>query len=433
MSVEFITGKPGGGKSILGMRQIINELVSSNRYISTNLAIDVNSLRHYLHSKYNGQTFRVEHRLRILTMQECSEFWLYRYRDIDINPDLKVTIKVSRKSIEFDSDRRGKNITVVDYEGQGAIAKGGVLFVIDEIHTYFNARNWQSTGEDALYYLSQHRKFGDDVICITQHTKQVETQFSRLAEFFYFCRNTRKLKLPIFGGVFKAPSSLIVSQYDDIAVKGAPLSTRVYTVDAKGVGSCYRTAAGVGFVGGSADTEHKAKGLPWWGLCLVLAGLGFVLTKGVGWAVHATLGSKHYLKNPVAMQSIVSTNQTQRVSLGGEKVDSAEAPGRFNDEELHKTLEGIERRKKELEPQREVWVTGKAVIPLGGGRKKIVVFLSDGRKFTSEGSELQGFGNNGEVMIAGKVYTDHCLDCVQKQSEQNREFQLSEYKRQLRQ
>ncbi len=45
---------------------------------------------------------------------------------------------------------------------------GGSLFALDEIHEQFNARRWQDTGEDALFYLSQHRRFGDDIACFTQ-------------------------------------------------------------------------------------------------------------------------------------------------------------------------------------------------------------------------------------------------------------------------
>lgn len=65
-------------------------------------------------------------------------------------------------------------------------AAGHVRVYLDEIHLFFNSRDWQKTGElyrDLLSFLSQSRKARVDVTFITQEITNMERQFRVLAEW----------------------------------------------------------------------------------------------------------------------------------------------------------------------------------------------------------------------------------------------------------
>jgi Zonular occludens toxin (Zot) len=44
----------------------------------------------------------------------------------------------------------------------------GALVIVDEAQLYFNSNDWKRIGEECEWYHTQHRKFGHDVIYITQ-------------------------------------------------------------------------------------------------------------------------------------------------------------------------------------------------------------------------------------------------------------------------
>lgn len=368
MSIEFITGKPGGGKSYAALRLIERDIVGSKRCVSTNLSLDIERFCEYLHSKY-GESFGAAGRVRILTPEETAEFWLYRYRGRDIDPSRRMRVQVKQRKVSLDQ---------VDYTGE---VDCGVLFVIDEVHLFFDARKWATTGEDALYYLSQHRKFSDDVILVSQHSQLVEKSFSRLAEFFWVARNMQKWRLPILGGLFAAPEGLMLLQYPDATVKGGALRTQLYRIDKPGLGSCYRTAAGVGFVGAEADTEYKRRGLPWYlfvvGLVLVVWGLA----KGVGFATKKTLGSTVPVPNRIT-NAVPVTNRVESIPESLPAI--------------------VERRAKEefltIGEEKQVYFVGKARTPKG-----LYYLLSDGRKIQPADRRLR-FVNEDVLILETNVF-----------------------------
>ena len=136
----------------------------------------------------------------------------------------------------------------------------GALIVLDELHIHFNARKWIQTGDACLHYLSQHRKHGDDVICITQALGNVDKQFRSVAEDFTMIINESKRKL----GPFKGRNRFVrASHYKEPqGHRDQPFERADFQLDAAGVASCYDTAAGVGVHGNKADTKRKAKGIP---------------------------------------------------------------------------------------------------------------------------------------------------------------------------
>lgn len=278
MSIHFISGKPGGGKSLYAVRLIVDELVKGDRVVITNVALKLGALNEYLQREYPSKLIDLHNRVMLLPDEDVGRFWLIRpgwYRLQDVSEMDQRGGKRLDWSHCFAPDGSG--------EYKSAHEIGGVMYAIDEIHNFFNAREWMHTGKSALFYLSQHRKLGDDVLCITQSVNNVDKQFRSVAQDFSYMRNHSKERLGVFRSINRFTRKTYASP-----VTGSPgehaMEHALFKLDVEGLASCYDTAAGVGILGRSADVGARKKGIPF--SMLVLAGvLAFVclamLPKGV--------------------------------------------------------------------------------------------------------------------------------------------------------
>lgn len=260
MAIHFVCGKPGGGKTLYAVKLIIDEIVCGNRDIVTNVALKLGELNAYLQDKFpraferyvigSGRT--LVDRIRIIDEDELRTFYIFRGNGVSL-PLVSVS---------------GERDTVPDYK---AAIDGGVFYVLDEIHIAFNARSWASTGKQVLYYLSQHRKMGDDVICITQAVGNVDKQFRSVAQDYTYVRNLSKARF----GMFRFPGIFHRSTYPSVPTDATKAMVEAtFTLDVSGIAAVYDTAKGVGIHGRSgADTKERKKGLPFWVLMVLLAAL----------------------------------------------------------------------------------------------------------------------------------------------------------------
>jgi len=280
--IHFLTGKPGAGKGLVAMKEIIDELRLSKRPIVTNLAVRLHpwvsgayvpqqGLLSFLHRTY-GTTFNAEKRIRILSDDEMRTFYLFR-----LGYDLPST-----------KDSKGR----VESFDVASLTDSGVFYVLDEVWKTMGARDWQDTGKGLLFYNAQHRKLGDEVYLCTQSFRQVDTAVRQVAQDYLHVRNHGFERL----GVFRQPNVFTVSYYQDPpGTSGSPsLMKKTFRLDREGIASCYDTSAGVGVGGGrAADVGARKSGLAFsWifvfaviALVLVAGGvhygrktLGFVLT-----------------------------------------------------------------------------------------------------------------------------------------------------------
>lgn len=259
MSIHFISGKPGGGKSMYAVKLILDELIRGSRPVFTNVPLHVGRLSEYLQqngkewAKLNGELDgHIRDRVRLLSDEETAVFWTLRPGNKEI------------PNLSEDEWRKGRKPV---YEG---LEDSGVFYVIDEVHNFFGARQWAETGRNVLYYLSQHRKLGDDVVCITQAIGNVDKQFRSVAQDFTYLRNLSKEKV----GVVRLPSYFIRKTYGAPATDTSrPMETGTFKLDVSGLGSLYDTAKGVGIHGRAADTNQKKTGIHWlvWVVGVVLA------------------------------------------------------------------------------------------------------------------------------------------------------------------
>jgi len=276
MSIHFITGNPGGGKGLLAMQKIIDELTHDERPIITNLPVRIEpwvrrwtrfgkaywkpeiGLRNYLVKKH-GKDFDVSKRVFVIPDTDVPEFYLRRR----VGAGLQVLPATRDSSGRID-----------EYETEQAVMHGGCVYVTDEAWKFWNSRKWQKTGDGLLFYSAQHRHLGDTWFIVTQKTAQVDKALHRVAQDFSVVTNQGKLPL----GFFTRPSVFTVSIFDEAPTgsKLEPIKREVFNLDKEGLGACYDTAAGTGIGGGSAaDIGERKKGVPWpWAL---VAALLFIL------------------------------------------------------------------------------------------------------------------------------------------------------------
>jgi len=227
------------------VRLILEELRLGRRAIMTNVPLHIGRLNEYVQSEYPRNECNVVGRVHLMTEEQTGEFWRYRPR------------WTQAACLTKDQWRSGLKPSFAGIEDSG------VMYVIDEIHNFFGARQWAETGQDALYYLSQHRKLGDDVVCITQSVQNVDTQFRRVAQDYTYLKNLSKVKL----GIMRMPSLFVRRTYPEPITGGNTtmecLETGTFRLDVRGLGTLYDTAAGVGIHGRAADVGERKKGMNW--------------------------------------------------------------------------------------------------------------------------------------------------------------------------
>jgi hypothetical protein len=293
--IHFITGKPGGGKSMFAMMQVIRELLNSERDIVTNLPIRREVLSEYLQRTYPKKHIPLlgpDNRLTLLDEGREVRTIYKRYRDEYEQARRSHASLEVLEAIYFGMEKEiGKLQVPVQtakfWEYRNPRKKRfdeavGTLFVLDEVHLYFNARKWQETGEEGLRYLSQHRHFSDDVILVTQHADNVDGQFRRLVEDWSVIKNGYTQKLGWFRALPRFTRAVYTTQPTG-GIKQTPFERTTFSLDAKGVAACYNTAAAAGVMANGADTGRKPRGLhPAWFVVMVVSAALFLgaLIKG---------------------------------------------------------------------------------------------------------------------------------------------------------
>jgi|SRR5579884_667601 len=388
MSIHAISGKPGGGKSLFGMKALVNELRTTDRYVVTNLAVKLGELASYLHKLY-GQSFDLNQRLTILDEEEVRKFWLYRGNGL-VLPDVEQNDFSSANAANIWKQPSAEWI-------DGFCKRGGrgVCYILDELHLFFNAREWAKTGKAAIYYLSQHRKAGDDVIWITQHIENVDKQFRSLTQDFTYVRNFSKEKfashfrsLPWFGyKVFQSPVT-------SLTVNAVPSETGRFLLDAKGLAACYDTAKGVGFAGAvAADTKAPKKGLPFF--MVIPAGIAVCI---VAWFViyGGLRGIMAYVKH-TPQRVMGGSVHTNTVSTAG-TLPHFVPPGVLPQTNVIPREKSVKPAEPSRDSDDEIVMSGYAYV-----NKVWHVVLSDGRTLLSTDPEFELLTERG-VKYGGHYY-----------------------------
>lgn len=152
--IELYTGTPGSGKS-LHCASVIYKALRAKKNVIANFDINL--------SAFKGR--------KIGAFLYCDNG--------DLSPDF-----LMKYAVEY--HRRNTN---------GNIAEGQTILVIDECQILFNSREWNMKDRMAwCTFFTQHRKYGYDVILITQFDRLIDRQIRSLVEYQIIHRNVSNFK-----------------------------------------------------------------------------------------------------------------------------------------------------------------------------------------------------------------------------------------------
>ncbi|MFA7345703.1 MAG: zonular occludens toxin domain-containing protein [Terrimicrobiaceae bacterium] len=222
MASRAISGRPGGGKSFYAVKLLLRLLFDDDRPIVTNLPLRLDNILKYCFSK-GRDDIEVYSRILILDDDQVPDFWRYR--------------GVNRPVLPACANDRWKLGERPAFEQ----VKGGVVYFLDEVHDFLNSRNWQTTGNACLYYISKHRHLGDDVFWITQSIKNVDNQFRSVTQDYTYCRNYGK---EMYKGWSKGKYFTATTYLEPItssAVRPDPQESEKFKMESD-IGACYYTS-----------------------------------------------------------------------------------------------------------------------------------------------------------------------------------------------
>jgi hypothetical protein len=373
--IKFVTGKPGGGKSLRVVKIILEYLMTTDKILVTNVPLRLDNIQEYMMRR--GNSSNPYGRVVMLRKEEfpgrvkqmdyldiLRTFYLYR------TPDLKPQHKPAQ-------DDKGKYTEELEFEPDTF----GRVFVIDEIHKLWNARDFQKQDKLIFEYLAEHRHFSDEVVFITQALAQVDKQIRLLGQDFEVIRNRGKEKFYMFAGPKKF-DRFVYLQAPTGATNSVHSEKSSFTLDIEEA-DCYFTSA----KGGEADKGQKAKGLPWW---TIYAGLAAFIA--LAWVVLAKLPMV-LMKKGAFDKGFADTEEIVSPGAGGESPpDRAEPVGKQRAElvesqiALAKSLPGPSEVRQSLE------IVGGYIMQSGGK-----FWLSDGRVLSTRDERITSYRDDGIV------------------------------------
>lgn len=142
--IHLYTGSPGSGKSYHVAKEI-SFLLKRGKNVIANFYINQDKIK-----RKKGQ--------------------FYEYDNFEITPELLYNF--SNENHKRDKD--------------GRMFERQTYLIIDECQLIFNARSWSQAGRNEwISYFTQHRKYGYEIILITQFDRLVDRQIRSLVEYEY--------------------------------------------------------------------------------------------------------------------------------------------------------------------------------------------------------------------------------------------------------
>jgi hypothetical protein len=200
----------------------------------------------------------------------------------------------------------------------GQFSGKGIIYHLDELQLFYNVRKYADAPEEFPFYLSQHRKLGDDIYVYTQQPQNVDKMFRSFTQEFIYVVNIGKKRV----GPFAAPKIFRFAAYPE------PFTGQVgqicqysgyFRMDYE-LAATYNTAAGIGIEAAKADVGSKVKGLHWrWLLLLpvLLAASVFLFHSVGGFWVRSVLPASKKPAASASMHPAVTTPTLKVASVPG--------------------------------------------------------------------------------------------------------------------
>lgn len=181
MACYIVTGKLGGGKSLVVLGRMIDALQEGKR-VATNIDIFTYKMHNAYKPKIDGELIRL--------------------------PD--------KPGWNFCPEKFGENgwsadesafhdFEIIGYGNRSADESKNGILALDELGSWLNARSWNDKSRAALIEWFLHaRKRGWDVYLIIQDLEMLDKQvISVLGEHCAFCRRTDRVAIPFIGAAIK--------------------------------------------------------------------------------------------------------------------------------------------------------------------------------------------------------------------------------------
>ncbi|HAT1685019.1 TPA: assembly protein [Klebsiella oxytoca] len=162
MTVYFITGKLGAGKSLVSVGKIQDKIVQGCK-VATNLNLHLHNM---------PQVGRMAKSPRVMRIPD--------------KPQLADLLAIGIGNTSYDESLNG-------------------LLVLDECGTWFNSRTWaDKSRQDVIDWCLHARKLGWDIIFIIQDLALIDKQARlAMAEFVVYCRRVDRLTIPGIGFIWR--------------------------------------------------------------------------------------------------------------------------------------------------------------------------------------------------------------------------------------
>ena len=372
MSLYFICGKVGAGKSYRGVVSIVDQLVHDNRLIVTNLPVNLGKLADFLAKRFperniclldhrrpanpgeeadaDGMVFEPS-RVRVLDEGELAEFYRIRHQASD---------KVPR----IERDREDRNPVCLDFSQWlkgGKFSGRGVIYHLDELQLFYNVRRYADAPEEFPFYLSQHRKLGDDIYVYTQQPQNVDKMFRSFTQEFIYVVNIGKKRV----GPFAAPKIFRFAAYPEpyTGQIGQVCQYSGYFRMDYELAATYNTAAGIGIEAAKADLGSKVKGLDW-RLLLLLPVIVSLCFFGFRW-----IGGRWVQSVIPGVKKSAPESRIHSVDVPAPQLLMTSLPPKFSDQ-IHPTIAEPSTNKVDSKILMIGWAKqgGKAQVALSDGR-----------------------------------------------------------------
>jgi len=384
--IEMLTGLPGAGKSYGALLFIMEKLERSSQFVITNCALNLDELNAY-YNRRGGAFVDVFSRIRLITTAEAREFWRFR-GEFTVLPSRPVPKRRSNevfREVLKPAPEDVNSCQVVDvcndWLADLGVVTPGVFYVLEEAHLLFDSRSWQNSAACLTFYNSQHRKFRDDALFVTQFLKMVEIRVKGFAENFYVYRNFKGRKVYQF---LRMPARMRELKFGmDPSTPGAVQDSETWRTLDPAKAKCYWTMKGVGIGGAVAPEERKVSGfaLPWWSpfAALIVVAVLFL----VGSRMVVERAGTTFLKTPAQIEASRAKSTAQPTSPS--------EPNKSREKPVSSPSKGVPAE------SRPVWVAGLAL----RRDEDPVVYLSDGR--TLRGPDLVLVDEDRVVLRSGEV------------------------------
>lgn len=180
MSVYGIEGKPGAGKTLYVISEVIANFISARNSRGQFTPV-------HIYHNIEGLSPEILCSILDLPSEFCSTYFHKLGEVVTETGEIKEDIRLVRyfyyvpESIQWGFKMDGKNR--VETVEAGEIIPEQSLVIIDETQNYFGARNFKEQySDDVIKYLSRHRHYKHTIFWLTQSLESVDVTFRRQTE-----------------------------------------------------------------------------------------------------------------------------------------------------------------------------------------------------------------------------------------------------------